>query len=242
MYFIINNDPDSIINITSLLHSIRQTRNQKIFENINVPGEIVIQRADSSILNYRKAHLIDPDSLDDSPPISNQHKPRVPNQVKWKKPEKDFIKLNSDANLSSTGLWGIGVVARNDEGFLMASKTWLRHGIPCATTAEAWGIYQAMIFASDCGFSKVQFESDNERVIKLLNGTKEDNRLYLGSIIDSILSLWSHFSQYIFSHIQRTGNALAHFLAQLATTDPDKVWMEDVPSDASSLYFSDIVS
>ena len=79
-------------------------------------------------------------------------------------------------------------------------------------------------------------------MIKLLNGTKEDNRLYLGSIIDSILSLWSHFSQYIFSHIQRTGNALAHFLAQLATTDPDKVWMEDVPSDASSLYFSDIVS
>lgn len=134
------------------------------------------------------------------------------------------------------------MVARNDEGFTMASGTWFRFGFPSATTAEAWGIYQAMIFAGECGFSKVQFESDNERVIQMLNGTEEVNRLYLGSIIDSILPLRSHFSQCIFSHTKRTGNALAHFLAQLATRDPDKVCMEDVPSDASSLYFSDIIS
>lgn len=242
MYFILNNDSDSIINIAALLYSIWQARNQKKFDNIDVPGEIVIQRADSSICNYRKAQLADPNSIDSSLPSSTQHRVSVPKHVKWKKPEKDIIKLNSDANLSSTDLWGIGVVARNDEGFTMASGTWFRFGFPSATTAEAWGIYQAMIFAGECGFSKVQFESDNERVIQMLNGTEEVNRLYLGSIIDSILSLRSHFSQCIFSHTKRTSNALAHFLAQLATRDPDKVCMEDVPSDASSLYFSDIIS
>lgn len=130
------------------------------------PGEIVIQRADSSICNYRKAQLADPNSIDSSLPSSTQHRVSVPKHVKWKKPEKDIIKLNSDANLSSTDLWGIGVVARNDEGFTMASGIWFRFGFPSATTAEAWGIYQAMIFAGECGFSKVQFESDNERVIQ----------------------------------------------------------------------------
>jgi len=68
----------------------------------------------------------------------------------------------------------------------------------------------------------------------------------IGFTWDLLLIAFSLFglilANVFFSHIQRTGNALAHFLAQLATTDPDKVWMEDVPSDASSLYFSDIVS
>lgn len=55
---------------------------------------------------------------------------------KNEKTEKDIIKMNSDANLSNLDLWGIGVIARNDAGLVMASGTWLRPGIPCATTAE----------------------------------------------------------------------------------------------------------
>lgn len=70
--------------------------------------------------------------------------------------------------IPSYSLWGIGVVARNCEGLAMASGTWLRHGIPCATTAEAWGIYQAMVFAGDCGFSKFEFESDNGNLLRCL--------------------------------------------------------------------------
>lgn len=42
------------------------------------PCEIVIQRADSSILNYRQALLADPDRPDGFPRSSKQHKPRVP--------------------------------------------------------------------------------------------------------------------------------------------------------------------
>lgn len=42
------------------------------------PGEIVIQRADSSICNYRKAQLADPNSIDSSLPSSTQHWVSVP--------------------------------------------------------------------------------------------------------------------------------------------------------------------
>lgn len=99
-----------------------------------------------------------------------------------------------------------------------------------------------MVFAGECGFLKVEFESDNERVIKMLNGSGEENSCYLGYIVDSIISLRSNFSQCRFLHVRRSGNVLAHFLAQLVNTCPDKGWMEDVPSNATSLHFSDLMS
>jgi len=123
----------------------------------------------------------------------------------------------------------------------MASGTWIRQGFYCATTAEAWGIYQAMIFSIDCGFRNVQFESDCEKVIKLLQGTGEIHKNYLGTIIESILSLQICFSHCVFSHVRRNGNRLPHFMAQLAISVLDKVWMEDVPSNALPLYYSDLI-
>jgi ribonuclease HI len=201
----------------------------------------VLQRASTSIQNFEKARADASEIHTSSNPSFSIHRARTPNKVKWKKPEKDSIKLNSDVNLSIPDLWGIGVIARNDEGLAMASGTWHRPGFNCATTAEAWGIYQALIFAGDCGFSRVEFESDNEKVVKMLNGSEEECKGYLGSIVDSILSLSSNFNQCSFSHVRRSGNGLAHFLAKLALADPDKVWMEDVPSNATSLYFSDLI-
>lgn len=140
-------------------------------------------------------------------------------------------------DLTAPGLWGIGVIARNESGLVMASGTWLRPGFPCAATAEAWGVYQAMVFAHDCGFARVQFECDNEGVMKKLNGTRDDQRNYLGSILDSIFTFQSYFRHCMFSHVRRSGNKVAHFLAHLAATEPEKVWIEDVPPNAYSLYF-----
>lgn len=139
-----------------------------MFENIDVPGDVVIQRASSSLHSFKMAQVSDSVLPSNAIPSYSLQSARIPNTVKWRKPEKDIIKLNSDVSLAKTDLWGIGVVARNCEGLAMASGTWLRHGIPCATTAEAWGIYQAMVFAGDCGFSKFEFESDNGNLLRCL--------------------------------------------------------------------------
>jgi len=98
------------------------------------------------------------------------------------------------------------------------------------------------VFAHECGFTRVHFENDNENLMKELNGIETGYRNYTGAIIDSILDLKVYFRQCMFSFVRRSGNKVAHFLAQLATTEPDKVWMEDVPSNAHSLYFSDLIS
>jgi len=97
-------------------------------------------------------------------------------------------------------------------------------------------------FASKRGFKKVHFESDNERLVRLLQGSEEVERMYLGSIIQSTKSLLSVFSEYKFTHVKRSDNVVAHCLAQLANTDPNKVWVDNVPIQVHHFYFLDLIS
>ncbi|MCI46328.1 hypothetical protein A2U01_0067568, partial [Trifolium medium] len=74
------------------------------------------------------------------------------------------IKVNSDANLSREGRWGLGAVCCDSDGQLVAVATWDLPGFDDSTTAETCAVY----LAADCCF-KVLFESDNSRVISILN-------------------------------------------------------------------------
>jgi hypothetical protein len=170
------------------------------------------------------------------------HLPRSPEVVKWLRPEAGFIKLNSDACLTLVDFWGIGVIARDDCGMVVDSGTWLCPGFECAAAAEAWGLYQAALHAVERGFQKVHFESDSERVNKLILKEEEEQRTYLGSIVRCIKSLVSMFSESKFTHVKRKGNSVAHCLAHLATTNPNRVWAGEVPDPAQSLYFHDLIS
>lgn len=40
----------------------------------------------------------------------------------------------------------------------------------------------------------------------------------------------------------KSGNGVAHGLAQLAITDPNKIWVEKVPAQVHNLYFSELIS
>ena len=104
------------------------------------------------------------------------------------------------------------------------------------------GIYQATLFAQEHGFRKVHFESDNEKVIQMLLGQREDQESYLGYLICSIRSLLHTFNSYKFSHVRRNGNVVANCLAQIATMGPNRIWIGEVPIEAQSLYFHDFVS
>jgi len=143
---------------------------------------------------------------------------RDPEKAKWVKPAHGFIKVNSDVSLAYHDHWGAGVIARSDIGVVVAACTKLRPRFNCASTTEAWGMYQAVKFARGQGFRCVHFENDNQRLVRLLQGREEEQSSYLGSLIQSIKSLLPSFSMYNLTHVKRSGNALAHCLAHLATT------------------------
>ncbi|RHN54610.1 putative ribonuclease H-like domain, reverse transcriptase zinc-binding domain-containing protein [Medicago truncatula] len=233
--FIYKTDKPTIISLASLLYSIWHSRNQRVFEDKIIPEEVIIHRACNSVFSFRNARsgTIDPHHTGNRTILASRLA-RATAKVKWIKPHQGVIKINCDANLTSEDVWGIGVITRNDNGIVMASGTWNRPGFMCPITAEAWGVYQAALFALDQGFQNVLFENDNEKLISMLSREEEGHRSYLGSIIQSIISLVPRFRFCGFSHVKREGNVVAHCLAMIATVSLNQVWVDIVPAQAQS--------
>jgi len=150
-----------------------------------------------------------------------------------------MVKVNTDANMQSHGKWGLGIIIRDKAKLVMAASTWETDGIDNVLEVEAHALLTGMRFAKDSGFRTVVFEGDNEKLMRLVREDYVHNRSYLGLMLQEIHRAKSSFDTYQFLFTLRSGNKVANRLAQLAHFEPNKVWMEEVPLEISSLYFQD---
>jgi len=88
----------------------------------------------------------------------------------------------------------------------------------------------------------VVIEGDNESLFKSVCKKDMKNRSYLGSIVKEIQTHHSQFTTCNFHFIPRMSNKIAHKLAHLALSDPNRVWIEEVPEVISNLYFHELLS
>jgi len=152
------------------------------------------------------------------------------------KPEPDFVKANCDVSMKVKGYWGISAIIRNDEGMVMASATWRTLGFEDPTTAEASAIWKTMTLANECGFRQVIFEGDCERVIRLIQHKERQDRSYFSLFNREIQGTESAFDKCILRFTPRSGNRVADSLAHLAYTNPNLVWIEEVPPTINDVY------
>jgi len=186
-----------------------------------IPEDVIISIAQSSVLAFRSANMQPPNLV---PQAHCTHHVSSPSWIpKWIKPTNNRLKANSDANLQNWGMWGLGVIIRNEDGMAMAAATWLSKGFHCALTAEAIVLLNTVKLARDCGFRHVEFESDNEKLVNLLKHKEHANRLYVGLVVKEIILLLSQFDFCVFRHTHRLGNKVVHSLAQLAHSEPNRV-------------------
>lgn len=94
----------------------------------------------------------------------------------------------------------------------------------------------------DYGFRQVQFEADNESLIQRIKVGIDVDRSYLGLFLSEIHQLQLNFDICHFSFIPRDGNHTAHSLAQLAHSEPNLVWIEEVPLGIHAMYFKDLLN
>lgn len=233
------------IQIALITYNLWHARNQAVFEDYVVPEDVIIRRASSCLASFLQATVNDVDCSFSPKPVTP-----CPNQTlnipcnnrdqHWIKPDSNFIKANSDANLQIPGRWGMGCILRDDQGLVKASATWSRNGFEDVCSAEAYVAYAAMVFAAACGVKFLILESDCKLVVDKLKAKRQDDRTYEGSILDEIWKLSDQFEICRFSFTRRTGNQVANSLAKLAHDKPNNVWWEDVPSPAHALYLSDL--
>ena len=133
------------------------------------------------------------------------------------------------------------MIIRNDLGLVMAASAQV---IPLPTsieTVEVLAACNAICLARELQFNKVIIEGDSEVVIKALNSSNTSSTSF-GHIIQDIKIVSAAFSEIRFCHTRRQGNKVAHSIARRACNfSPFIVWMEDVPPDILSMYFSELV-
>ncbi|KAJ1391634.1 Ribonuclease H-like superfamily [Sesbania bispinosa] len=175
-------------------------RNKRIFEDREIPIHRILSKAYESLafssLPISRVGTTSPNSS-----THGQH---------WEAPHDGIIKINSDAAMGLDGNWGIGIVARDSEGFVLAAASRKINTIADVSTAEVLGIRLSMEFALDLSFEYVIFEFDCKIVMDQLQGVSFHNS-YTGLICQDCHVLRSNFRRCNFSHVRRNGNYAAHF-------------------------------
>jgi hypothetical protein len=243
--YIINSLRDEEIRyIAAITYGIWFARNQHAFNQHDIEDMEVITKANTSIHDFILATNSNYQQQNNNRTRStnNHQQPRATNRnTKWRKPEAGVIKINSDANLTRSGTWGIGVICRDNEGNLVAAATWVMPGPDDATLAEAFAIYNAIHFARDCCFLNVRFESDNACIIRSINNGDSNPRNYAGNVIRGIHCNRNGFRECSFHHINREANQAAHKLASLAHEEPNRVWIEEYPTQLAPILVKDLL-
>lgn len=248
--FILHNKESTIIEIGAIIYSIWHARNLSIYENQWIHEEKIILRAENSLRDLFSAQMPKGASAAKShlSPSSNTHLIRsnleAPQQrvAKWRKPKLGFVKANSDANMKVLGHWGLGAIIRNEKGLVMAAATWLSPGSDDLLLAEAYALFRTMVLARDCGFQRIIFESDSKLLVHKVKDERIHNRSYLGYLIEEIRRQQCLFATCSFNFTHRSGNKVAHHMAQLAHEKPNEVWIEEMHVAINNMYFHDLMN
>jgi len=102
----------------------------------------------------------------------------------------------------------MGVVARDEDDEIMASATWKFNRFEDVPMAKAMALYDTVNLAVECCFWKVGFEGDSETLMKIMRGTLDIPRTYVGNIEFSIKCRLFVFKMATFNHIGRLRNKL----------------------------------
>nr|KJB31632.1 hypothetical protein B456_005G199400 [Gossypium raimondii] len=117
-----------------------------------------------------------------------------------------------------------GMVVRDQDGAIRASKSTLHFNISSPFVAEAYACLEATKLGISMGIESVTIMRDSKTVIHKCQSTTRDKSV-IGVIIHDIQSNRSRFQEIAFRFIQRTENGQAHILAKDALTKGEEVYL-----------------
>jgi len=147
-----------------------------------------------------------------SPSPTSQNPPSLPG---WKPPNADTVNVNWDAAVDKRkNLMGVGVIARNHSGEVLAAQCAVQRYIVDPAVAKAIGAKMGIACAV---------------VAALKRDEEEYNRF--GSIIIEAREALKYFPEWEVGFVRRNCNNVAHQLARLAVSQElNQIWMYSFPS------------
>jgi len=209
-------------------------RNRFVFDGIFTHPSSLIKSAKESLEEFRKA--VDSMYIFSSPsPISSP--------AHWSKPPQGYFKMNWDAAVDRDQKWmGVGIVSRDSNGKVIASKCSYHRYISDPLVAEALGAKLCVEFGIFLGIKSVVIEGDAVGVVNALNRSVVDEGIITNLITETRLKL-GNYDRWSIKHVRRDGNKIAHSLAKLAISHfQNQVWLGSYPSVLTDLVSSEMYS
>jgi hypothetical protein len=227
-------DADEMQKVAVVARLIWLRRNSVMFGGDFMSPNHILETASSQLDNFSKAEA--------GRRMSNTVC-STPEVVKWSKPSPGWIKLNWDAAIDSgQQKMGIGIIARDHTGSVLAAVCASRPHVTEPTTAEAITVWKLADVCSSLGFTKVVLEGDSLEVVKALQ-TEGPYWSRFGLMINDAKILLNSLSEWRVCHVKRMGNKAAHILAKHGlTVDDDHLCSADFPFFIHDIALSDVVS
>lgn len=149
---------------------------------------------------------------------------------KWQRPLEGFIKINWDAAIDKANhQMGVGVLARDAEGVVVASLCATIPSISDPGVAETMALWRAVALCRELEFPAVHLEGDSLELVQTLLQQGDCWKRH-GQLIEDIRQSLSYFSSWHISYVRRVANAGAHTLARAAATKSiNLLWRDSYP-------------
>lgn len=113
-------------------------------------------------------------------------------------------------------------MARDCWGEVLVARLVLQADVGSAFSTEGYACLQAILLGIQEGFSLVHVEGDSRTIVRKCESSLPDKSEVRG-IISNIQDLKNQFHKITFSHIDRSGNGMAHELASYSLQSKTEV-------------------
>lgn len=150
----------------------------------------------------------------------------------WTPPIDPFVTINFDMAFNQVQRISYsGIVARNAQNEILVSKYVLQRNVGSPFTPEGYTCLQAVLLGLQDGYLSVHIEGDSKSVVCKCE-SKHQGRYEISAIIYSIQNLKKIFHNIIFTHVARSGNSLAHYLATNCLKSKETYQVREAPDSS----------
>ncbi|XP_026416981.1 uncharacterized protein LOC113312443 [Papaver somniferum] len=164
--------------------------------------------------------------------------------IHWSPPVTDELKLNFDTSFDhETSYVGMSLILRNSTGSCEGIRGRNFHGGIDPEHAECLAFKEAILWESEIGLQKVNFEGDCLNVVNSVEYAKSSVHWMNEGLVNEIRQLLSKLSCCKVNYVKRQTNNVAHVIAHKARTGrhsfeyhcniPD-IFIEEIRKDQSS--------
>lgn len=164
----------------------------------------------------------------------------VMSRTSWVPPAEGWVRINTDAAMLVGEEVGAGVVCRDNTGKVLCAAVKKFRARWKVVLAEAMAAKFGLQVAQRAGYTKVELECDALNLAKAI-AQKKDGRSPLDLVVEDIVSLSSHFTDFSCFHVKRGGNTVAHLVARIYPSNGvEQCFVDDVPQGVLTLAELDV--